>query len=459
MLRVSTTVLITISLLSVIVQPVVAAPVNNNLLPRKDNQLFSREYPGMSPPPFEPGRSPQFSGQSESRTDQATTLVTAGSGAVTSLVEFGKVTGANKAIKEGWDETKGKYQNMKQTVAEKENNFKAKIPGTAAHRDEKEQKAEEKALENGDDSKRPEPVSKTTMEVIIDVLKRPRNFRCCNFNRCYLGGGYEGRSQFREVFISDLDLNRCSIPTNFCQALSLDILVIIRFFQTRAMLKLSTTSVFVVTASLSVIVGAFPMLLKACPNTVPPTIFKKETVFLLFKLVSSSRRIRVRLSIFSCLWPVVEIDHFQVAGPPDSFGGGMSPGSAFSEPAAFGSSPDETNGANVPTGRAGQIAEFGKASAGAASAVTQALVVTNTLPTVKKAWHEGVQKTKEKYQEVKGKVVGEKNKLENLKLPFHQKHSKHQPPTPAMTPSDDNELTERSLHDSDDQVPDVSSYL
>ncbi|KAJ3822769.1 hypothetical protein F5880DRAFT_1613491 [Lentinula raphanica] len=154
MLRVSTTVLITISLLSVIVQPVVAAPVNNNLLPRKDNHLFSREYPGMSPPPFEPGQSPQFSGQSESRIGQATALVTAGSGAVTSAVEFGKVTGANKVIQEEWDETKGKYQEVKQTVTKKKNNFEANIPGTAAHKEKKEEKkeekAEEKALENGD---------------------------------------------------------------------------------------------------------------------------------------------------------------------------------------------------------------------------------------------------------------------------------------------------------------------
>ncbi|KAJ3820963.1 hypothetical protein F5880DRAFT_1733043 [Lentinula raphanica] len=167
----------------------------------------------------------------------------------------------------------------------------------------------------------------------------------------------------------------------------------------------------------------------------------------------------------------IQARQFQSAyptGPPDSFGGGMSPGSEFSEPSAFGSSPDETNAANVPPGRAGQIAEFAKASTGAVSAATQALVVTNTLPTVEKAWHEGVQETKEKYRQVKDKVVGEekklvneKNKLKN-KLPFHHKHSdsKHQPPTPAMTPSvNDNELTERSLHDSDDQVPDVSSYL
>ncbi|KAJ3841938.1 hypothetical protein F5878DRAFT_609021 [Lentinula raphanica] len=245
-----------------------------------------------------------------------------------------------------------------------------------------------------------------------------------------------------------------------CQALSLDILVIIRFFQTRAMLKLSTTSVFVVTASLSVIVGAFPI---------------------------TTNHLQERDS-----FSPIQARQFQSAyptGPPDSFGGGMSPGSEFSEPSAFGSSPDETNGANVPAGRAGQIAEFAKASAGAARAATQALVVTNTLPTVEKAWHEGVQETKEKYRQVKDKVVGEekklvneKNKLKN-KLPFHHKHSdsKHQPPTPAMTPSvNDNEckiylslfediahddsfwfslVTERSLHDSDDQVPDVSSYL
>ncbi|KAJ3730653.1 hypothetical protein C8R42DRAFT_771861 [Lentinula raphanica] len=156
MLRVSTTVLITISLLSVIVQPVVAAPVNNNLLPRKDNHLFSREYPGMSPPPFEPGQSPQFSGQSESRTGQTIALVTAGSGAVTSAVELAKVTGANKVIQEEWDETKGKYQEVKQTVTKKKNNFEANIPGTAAHKEKKEEKkeekAEEKALENGDQS-------------------------------------------------------------------------------------------------------------------------------------------------------------------------------------------------------------------------------------------------------------------------------------------------------------------
>ncbi|KAJ3730652.1 hypothetical protein C8R42DRAFT_771860 [Lentinula raphanica] len=222
-----------------------------------------------------------------------------------------------------------------------------------------------------------------------------------------------------------------------CQALSLDILVIIRFFQTRAMLKLSTTSVFVVTASLSVIVGAFPI---------------------------TTNHLQERDS-----FSPIQARQFQSAypSPPDSFGGGMSPGSEFSEPSAFGSSPDETNAANVPPGRAGQIAEFAKASTGAVSAATQALVVTNTLPAVKKAWRKGVQKTKEKYHQMKDKFVGEKNelvdeknKLEN-KLPFHHKHSKHQPPTPAMTPSvNDNELTERSLpHDSDDQVPDVSSFL
>ncbi|KAJ3773160.1 hypothetical protein FB446DRAFT_14287 [Lentinula raphanica] len=155
MLRVSTTVLITISLLSVIVQPVVAAPVNNNLLPRKDNHLFSREYPGMSPPPFEPGQGQ--SGATSKLTNTAN-LVTAGTDMTTALMKFGKETGASNAIKEEWDKTKGEYRDMKLSAVQKKNDFEAKIPGTEAHNvrqeerkaEKAEEKAQKKALENGD---------------------------------------------------------------------------------------------------------------------------------------------------------------------------------------------------------------------------------------------------------------------------------------------------------------------
>ncbi|KAJ3970428.1 hypothetical protein EV361DRAFT_915974 [Lentinula raphanica] len=112
-------------------------------------------FTGMSPPPFEPGQYPQFQGQSgaTSKITEAAGLATAGTEATTALIKLGNETGANRAIKQGLDETKEKYQNMKKTVTNKKDNFEADIPFTERHKKKKMEQEQleeqqEKALEN-----------------------------------------------------------------------------------------------------------------------------------------------------------------------------------------------------------------------------------------------------------------------------------------------------------------------